>query len=105
MANSRKTNGIGVFYHRDSGGEHQNTPRQYVKWAAREAAKLGVEFEGTPSDIELLIENGASYDKYIYLDYKIEGDRQSRPALDALIYRLENEIGEVTHLFIPTPID
>lgn len=45
---SRPEKGTGVFYHRDSGGEHETTPSEYVRWAANRANDLGVSFEAPP---------------------------------------------------------
>ena len=64
---------LSLCYHRDSGGEHQNTPRQYVKWAAVKAKELGVKFGGQPRDIKRLMQTGEAHDNWIYFDYKVEG--------------------------------
>ena len=98
---SSKQLGLGLLLHRDSGGDHQNTPGQYVKWAALKAKEIGVKFGGKPGDIKKLMQTGKVHDKWIYFDYKVAGDTVSRPALDALKKRIRE--GGVTHLFIPDP--
>lgn len=94
---------IGLFYHRDSGGEHQQTPPQYVKWGIKTAKELGVEFKAKPDDIKKLMTSGKPFDSNIFFDYKVEGDAISRPALNALFEKLQNSNGEFSHVFICDP--
>jgi hypothetical protein len=59
---STRPAGRGVFYTRDSGGEHETTPGEYVRWAQRDAAKHGVRFAGTPDQIDRMIRGGVQID-------------------------------------------
>lgn len=99
--NSNKT--FGVFYSRDSGGRHQTTPPQYVKWACNTAECLGVSFKGKPTDIKHLMKSRQDYDANIFFDFEVEGDRMSRPALNALFELIETSKQKITHVFIPDP--
>jgi hypothetical protein len=45
---TRPSQGRALFYTRDSGGKHDTTPGQYIAWAQRTAAKLGLSFGGCP---------------------------------------------------------
>jgi DNA invertase Pin-like site-specific DNA recombinase len=92
--------GRALFYTRDSGGRHETTPTEYVAWAAREAAALGLAFDGSPARIEAMIRGGRPVDGDLYLDYDVRGDTLSRPGLDALIARATSD-PSVTHVFIP----
>ncbi len=103
MKSEKQKQGLGVFYSRDSGGRHQNTPPQYINWAKDRANELGVTFRGKPDDIRQLMKSRTPCDANIFFDYEVEGDRVSRPALDALFDRLENSKGRITHVFIPDP--
>ena len=80
----RPSLGRGLFYTRDSGGEHETTPGEYVRWAQRKAAALGVRFSGTPEHIEAMIRDGRSQHGDLFLDYGIKGNQLQRPGLDAL---------------------
>jgi hypothetical protein len=92
--------GRGLFYTRDSGGKHDNTPGQYVRWAQGEAEKLGVAFTGTPAQIEAMIRDHRPYDGSLYFDYGVSGNTLSRTALDALIQAALTD-ATVSHIFIP----
>jgi len=74
-----------LFYTRDSGGKHETTPGEYVRWAQRQAEDIGLQFNGTPDRIEAMIRDGESVDEDIFLDYGVQGHILSRPGLDALI--------------------
>ncbi len=52
----RCTTGRGVFYTRDSGGKHETTPAEYVRWGQRAAAERGVTFTFTPEQIETAVD-------------------------------------------------
>src|SRR3989442_1181270 len=81
----RPKNGRALFYTRDSGGQHEMTPGQYVAWGQRKANEFGVEFGGTPEAIESMIADGRSADGDLFLDYEVKGNLLSRKGLDALI--------------------
>ena len=51
----------GLFYTRDSGGEHENTPGEYVRWTSRAAAH-GVRFAGTAEQIERMIRTQVTHE-------------------------------------------
>ena len=97
---SRKQSGSGLFYTRDSGGKHETTPGEYVKWASRRASELGLTFRPTVSDIESMIRNGEAVRGDLYLDYEVPGDELSRTGLDALLARAVSD-ESVSHVFIP----
>jgi DNA invertase Pin-like site-specific DNA recombinase len=92
--------GRGLFYTRDSGGEHENTPGEYVRWGQKEATRLGVAFTWSPETIEAMIRDGRSQDGDLFLDYGVKGNRLQRPGLDAL-FRVALADSGVTHVFIP----
>ena len=95
----RQNKGQGLFYTRDSGGKHENTPAQYVEWAQRRADELGVDFAGTPAAIESMIRDGCSAEGSLYLDYEVKGNVLSRKGLDALIKEAITN-PRITHIFI-----
>jgi hypothetical protein len=96
----RPTAGRGLFYTRDSGGQHETTPGEYVGWARRTAIRLGVAFAGTPAAIEAMIRQGRSQDGDLFLDYGVKGNLLQRPGLDAL-FRAALTDPAVSHVFIP----
>jgi hypothetical protein len=97
---SRPAQGRGLFYTRDSGGKHEMTPGQYVEWAAREAHRLGVSFNGNAATIQSMMRDGSSQRDDVFLDFGVKGNQLSRPGLDRL---LAEALGnpEVSHVFIP----
>ncbi len=96
----RSKSGRGLFYTRDSGGEHENTPGEYVRWAQRTAALQGVRFIGTPEQIEAMIRQGNSQEGDLFLDYGVKGNQLQRPGLD-ILFRTALTDRDVTHIFIP----
>jgi hypothetical protein len=96
----RPAAGRGLFYTRDSGGEHETTPGEYVGWGRRTAARLGVAFAGAPERIEAMIREGRSQDGDLFLDFGVKGNRLQRPGLDALFHVALTDPA-VTHVFIP----
>ncbi len=76
--------GRGLFYSRDSGGEHEMTPGEYVLWAAREARKYGVIFDGTPARIEQLIRSNESHLGDLFFDNRIAGNLLARRGLSSV---------------------
>jgi DNA invertase Pin-like site-specific DNA recombinase len=97
---TQKNNGRAVFYTRDSGGKHEQTPAEYLRWAQKRAKELGVAFDGTPDTIEAMTRDGSSQCGDIYLDYNVCGNVLSREGLDALVKEVTGERG-VTHVLIP----
>ena len=93
----RPEKGRALFYTRDSGGKHEMTPSQYVRWAQREADGLGLEFRGTPEEIDAMILEGRSADGDIFLDYGVKGNTLSRDGLDALIETATKDLN-VSHV-------
>jgi hypothetical protein len=79
------TSGRALFYTRDSGGKHENTPGGYVEWAQGKAKELGLVFDGTPERIEGMIRDGHAAHGDLYLDYNISGNILSRAGLNALL--------------------
>src|SRR6202035_5011339 len=95
----RPAAGRGLFYTRDSGGEHENTPGEYVRWAQRTASAHGIEFSGRPEHIEAMIRESRSQDGDLFLDYGVKGNQLQRPGLDVL-FRIALTDPGVTHIFI-----
>jgi len=100
LTRKRPPAGRGVFYHRDSGGEHENTPGQYVAWAARRSIELQVRFTGTADQIHQMIRNDGYADGDVFLDYIVKGNQLQRRGLDALIAEARRD-SNLTHVFIP----
>lgn len=99
--NARPEAGRGLFYSRDSGGEHDQTPGQYIRWAKSKADNLDVKFRGSPEKIERLIASGQSHDgEDIFFDFCVKGNLLSRPALDAMKAEIVRD-RTVSHIFIP----
>jgi DNA invertase Pin-like site-specific DNA recombinase len=96
----REAKGRSLFYTRDSGGRHEMTPGEYVAWASRTAAQLGLSFDGAPEQIEQMIAAGLSVQGDLFQDYGVSGNLLSRPGLDALIKEALAD-KSVTHIFIP----
>ena len=96
----RPAHGRGLFLTRDSGGKHEMTPAKYVEWAATEAQKLGVNFTGTPAQIDSMIRDGKSAEGDIFLDYDVKGNVLSRAGLDAIKSLIKRD-SSVSHVFIP----
>jgi hypothetical protein len=96
----RSTTGRGLFLTRDSGGMHETTPGQYVRWAQREAAARSVSFNGTPEQIDDMIREGRFQEGDLFLDYGVTGNKLSRRGLDAMIQTALTD-SSVSHVFIP----
>lgn len=96
----RKEKGRALFYTRDSGGKHENTPAEYVKWAQREAEVLNLVFDGTPDAIERMIREGRAVLGDLFLDYDVKGNILSRDGLDALTQTALTD-ANVSHILIP----
>jgi len=92
--------GRALFYTRDSGGKHENTPSEYVAWAQREANRLGLSFNGTPESIESMIRAGTSASGDIFVDYGVQGHILSRKGLDVMIEEALRD-PKISHIFIP----
>ena len=97
---ARQKKGRGLFYHRDSGGKHENSPPEYVNWAQRKAAEIGVQFDGTPERIKSMIQSGTSRAGDLFLDYDVKGNLLTRKALDLLLHEATSD-RTVSHIFIP----
>jgi hypothetical protein len=76
--------GRGLFSTRDSGGEHENTPGECVRWVQQEPMRLGVVFTWSPENIEAMIRDGRSQDGDLFLDHVVKGAQLQRASLDAL---------------------
>ncbi|HTQ40929.1 MAG TPA: recombinase family protein [Pirellulales bacterium] len=72
----------------------------YVRWAQGLCLELGVKFRGTAEQIEAMIHDSRSADGDIFLDYEVEGDQLTRPALEALLQEAKRD-SRVSHIFIP----
>jgi hypothetical protein len=92
--------GRALFYSRDSGGEHETTPGEYIRWAQREATNLGVAFSGTPEQLDAMIRGRCPHDGDLYFDNCVTGNKLSRAGLDALI-KTALAAPDVTHVLIP----
>ena len=89
-----------MFYSRDSGGKHENTPAQYIDWARRQAESLGVAFNGTGEQIERMTRSGVAVEGDVFWDYGVSGEKLSRKGLDAFLKEALSDL-EVSHVFIP----
>jgi hypothetical protein len=92
--------GRAVFYTHDSGGEHETTPGECVRWAQRDAARHGVRFAGTPDQIDRMIRDGVAAEGDVFVDYGVKGNRLDRPGLDTLFRCVEADPA-VSHVLIP----
>jgi hypothetical protein len=97
---NRLNQGRALFYTRDSGGRHENTPGEYVAWAQRKAMELGVSFAGTPQQIEEMIQQGIPTKGDIFLDYGVPGNVLSRDGLNGLL-KVALPEPQITHILIP----
>lgn len=96
----RRVGGVLVFYSRDSSGRTEQSPAEYVEHALRIAQKDGLRFNGSPQVIDKMISAGQSVSGDIYFDREVQGHIMTRPALDALLRRIEDDL-TVGDLFIP----
>src|SRR5262245_14388080 len=96
----RPEKGRALLYHRDSGGQHEMTPGQYVGWAAKRSGELGITFHGTADIMEAMIREGRYTDGDIFCDYGVKGNTLSRNGLDALIREIETD-AQISHILIP----
>jgi DNA invertase Pin-like site-specific DNA recombinase len=96
----RSTAGRALFYTRDSGGKHETTPSEYLRWGQRKASELGVTFNGTPEQIMQVIREGECEKGDLFLDFGVTGNKLSRRGLDAMFRRALAD-SEVSHVFIP----
>lgn len=99
-AQQRSDKGRALFYSRDSGGEHDQTPAEYVRWAQRRARELGVAFRGTAEIIDDMMTRRLPVSGDVFLDLCVQGHLLSRPALDALKMEIARD-PTVSHVFIP----
>jgi len=97
---NRPETGRALFYTRDSGGEHETTPGEYVGWAIRRAREFGVSFDGTADQISAMIGEGRFASGDLFIDYGVKGNVLSRKGLDAL-FKVALHDTSVTHVFIP----
>lgn len=88
-----------IFYHRDSGGKHDQSLAEYVGWAVTRARDLKLEFDGNPKRIAAMVKNGESVVGDLFLDYCVQGHLMSRTAFDQLPVRIKSD-PTVSHLLI-----
>jgi hypothetical protein len=96
----RPVTGTGLFYSRDSGGQHETGLRGFVDWARKEALKLGVAFAPPQDVIDVILGKKLTSYSGVFLDYGVSGNILNRPALTELQRRLATD-SQVTHVFIP----
>jgi predicted GNAT family N-acyltransferase len=89
-----------LFYSRDSEGRHDQTPGEYVSWAAKIARDLGLRFDGTVEAIETMINQRHPHEGDLFLDYGVQGHKLSRPAFDLLFAEAAADLN-VSHILIP----
>lgn len=89
-----------MFYTRDSLGQHEMTPGEYVRWAQGRANDLGVSFGGTPEGIDNMIRTSQSASGDIFLDYGVSGNILTRQGLTAMVKEALAD-PSVSHIFIP----
>src|SRR6266496_3362965 len=87
-----RVGGRAVFYHRDSTGRHDQTPGQYVEWAVRDCATQKLTFDGSREAMNSLLRTGGVVAGDIYLDFDVQGHLLSRPALDAMLQRISQDM-------------
>jgi hypothetical protein len=97
---NRPEKGRGLFYTRDSGGKHENTPGEYVAWAQRRSQELGIAFAGTPAAIDEMIRSGVVVSGDLFLDSDVQGHRLTRNGLNALMQEISRD-KSVSHVLIP----
>ncbi len=97
---ARPDRGRGLFYTRDSGGKHDTTPSEYVRWAAEFCRKQGIRFDGRPEAIDEMIRRGSASGGDLFLDWDVKGNVLSRPGLDALFAEVARD-RTVSHVLIP----
>ena len=100
LKKTRPEKGRALFYSRDSGGKHDQTPSQYILWAKSKADGLGLLFGGTPEGIERQIESNDPHLGDVFFDNSVSGNLLSRPALNALKAEIRRD-PTVSHVFIP----
>ena len=83
----RPDKGRAVMYHRDSSGRHDTTASEYVRWAADYCRAKCLRFAGTPEQIERMISTSCAVHGDLFLDWDVQGNRLSRPALDRAVQR------------------
>src|SRR5687767_402606 len=99
----RPEKGRSLFYTRDSGGGHETTPAEYVRWTAEESRRQGLRFGGTPEEIDRMVrERASAWSGDLFLDWDVSGNIHSRLALDALFAEVARD-RSITHVFIPRP--
>src|SRR5258706_1433652 len=98
----RPDRGRALFYTRDSGGKSEMTPGQYVRWAARECATLGLAFNGTEEQIQLMIDRHCAAEGDIFQDQDVAGNILFRPRPQAILREIERD-RTISHVFIPRP--
>jgi DNA invertase Pin-like site-specific DNA recombinase len=99
MKSQRSRKGRGLFYHRDSGGEHLQSLMEYVGWTTQAALKHDVKFDGTAERICEMAHSGQPVNGDLFLDYCVTGNTFSRAALDKLRAIIDSDQA-VSHLFI-----
>ena len=88
----------GAFFHRDSGGKHEQSLEQYVCWVTQECNKRDLQFDGSIQSIKRMINSGQCESGDIYLDYEVKGDQLYRPGLSALRERAKCD-PNLSHIF------
>lgn len=96
----RSENGRALFYTRDSGGKHEMTPGEYIKWACRQAKEFELTFRGTVAEIQRMIQRNLSSSGDLFLDYGVSGNYLVRNGLDALFHEVDFD-KTVSHVLIP----
>lgn len=99
MPTHRSSQGRALFYHRDSGGKHDQTLPEYVDWARKRAHDLGLTFDGTGSHILEMVKHKQVVSGDLYLDYGISGKQFSRPGLSELQKAITSD-RTISHILI-----
>ena len=97
---TRSLSGHALFYTRDSGGGHEQTLQEYVEWARRKSAELGLSFDGSPETILQMARLGEIRRGDLFLDWDVKGDLLDRRALNELREAVARDM-TVSHVFIP----
>lgn len=92
--------GTAVCYLRDSQGESDQSPVQYIPWARQQCETLKLAFRGDEATAAQMARSRTPEAGDLYMDYGVSGNLLSRPGLDALRRRVGADIS-VSHVLTP----
>jgi len=89
----------GIIYIRKSVQGEELSPQAQLRWAVKEAERLGVYVDASESQLGEMLKARASHQGDIYVDIGISGAEMQRPGFDAFRKRA-TEDEAVSHLFV-----